>query len=97
VLPPTHHRILFVPAHLITRVFVGFDILLFLVQVSGTSIAAGSEWQGNHAKIGTNILIGGLGLQVTVFTWFLAIVVRFWVCTTKGVKEDAPAGWIKVL
>lgn len=97
VLPPTHHRIFFIPAHLITRTFVGFDILSFLVQVSGTSIAAGSEWKGSQAKVGTNVLIGGLGLQVAMFSWFLAIVTRFWRCTKNEVKNDAPVGWTRVL
>lgn len=97
MLPPTRHRIFFIPAHLITRTFVGFDILSFLIQASGTSIASSGNWEGSEAKVGTNVLIGGLGLQVATFVWFLAIVARFWGVTRHVVREGAPSGWARVL
>lgn len=93
VLPSTHHRIFFIPAHLITRVFVACDILSLLIQASGSGIASSGNWEGDEAKTGTNVLIGGLVLQVATFAWFLSIVVRFWVVTKHGVKEGAPKGW----
>ncbi|CAO2658737.1 Nn.00g064600.m01.CDS01 [Neocucurbitaria sp. VM-36] len=97
VLPSTRHRIFFIPAHLITRTFVCFDILTFLIQCSGSGVAG--DWTGDKAKVGTNIIIGGLALQVGAFTWFLSIVARFWrvSCVGGEVRSDAPRGWRKVL
>ncbi|KAF2742563.1 RTA1-domain-containing protein [Sporormia fimetaria CBS 119925] len=99
VLPDSRHRIFFIPARLITKIFVAFDILSFLVQCSGTSIAATASWVGSQADVGTNVLIGGLGLQVVTFVWFLSIVTRFWWCTQgrTGVKAGAPPQWMRVL
>ncbi|KAF2178137.1 RTA1 like protein [Zopfia rhizophila CBS 207.26] len=99
VLHSSRHRIFGIPARFITKTFVGFDILSFLIQASGSSIASSGEWKGNEAEIGTNVLIGGLGLQVATFVWFLSIVMRFWMITRDGieVKSDAPRGWFRVL
>lgn len=99
VLPASHHRIFLIPARFITRTFVGFDILSFLIQASGSGIASSGNWAGNEATIGTNVLIGGLSTQVATFAWFLCIVVRFWWCTKGdvGVKHEAPKGWERVL
>ncbi|KAF2467091.1 RTA1-domain-containing protein [Lindgomyces ingoldianus] len=97
VLHPSHHRIFGIPAHLITKTFVGCDILSFLIQASGSGIASSGSWEGNTAKIGTNVLIGGLSTQVATFVWFLAIVMRFWSHTHAEVKPDAPRGWFRVL
>jgi len=47
--------------------------------------------------VGTNVLIGGLGLQVATFVWFLAIVARFWGVTRHVVRDGAPSGWPRVL
>lgn len=74
-----------------------FDILAFLIQASGSSIAASGNWTGDQATVGTNVLIGGLSLQVATFAWFLSIMIRFWWCTAMEVKEGAPVGWFKVL
>ncbi|KAF2117571.1 RTA1 like protein-domain-containing protein [Lophiotrema nucula] len=97
VLEADKHRVFGIPARLITKTFVGFDILSFLIQASGSGIASSGNWAGNEAKIGTNVLIGGLGTQVATFVWFLAIVMRFWQHTKKDVRGDAPADWFRVL
>ncbi|KAF2740860.1 RTM1-like protein [Polyplosphaeria fusca] len=97
VLANDKHRVFLIPARLITRTFVGCDILSFLIQASGSGIASSGSWEGDEAKIGTNVLICGLATQVATFVWFLAIVLRFWWHTKVGVKRDAPAGWFRVL
>lgn len=97
VLSSANHRIFGIPAQLITNVFVSCDILSFLVQASGSGIASSGSWEGNEAKIGTNVLIGGLSTQVATFLWFLAIVFRFWQHTKSEVRCDAPPGWSRVL
>ncbi|KAF2273213.1 RTA1-domain-containing protein [Westerdykella ornata] len=97
VLPPTRHRIFFIPARFITKAFVLFDILTFLIQASGSAIASSGNWEGDQAATGTNVLIGGLSLQVATFAWFLSIVTRFWWFTRREVKDGAPVGWARVL
>lgn len=99
VLDPSCHRIFGITARFITRTFVTFDVLSFLIQAAGTSIASSGNWEGNEAKIGTYVLIGGLSTQVATFVWFLAIVSRFWWQTGKeeNVKRDAPMNWKRVL
>nr|KMM67370.1 hypothetical protein CPAG_03704 [Coccidioides posadasii RMSCC 3488] len=59
------------------RIFVASDIISFLTQVSGSAIASAGDWEGSEKGAGTNVLIGGLALQLATFSMFLAIVVRF--------------------
>ncbi|KAF2266624.1 RTA1 like protein [Lojkania enalia] len=97
VLSSDKHRIFFIPARFITKIFVSFDILAFLIQASGSGIASSGSWEGSEATIGTNVLIGGLAFQVATFTWFLSIVLRFWQHTKYHIRADAPVGWSRVL
>lgn len=70
----------------------------FLIQVSGTGIASSQNWDGKTLKIGEDILITGLAIQVATFGFFLAIVGRFHLLTRAvGVRNDAGEGWKKVL
>jgi hypothetical protein len=70
----------------------------FLIQVSGAGIASSQNWDGQTLKIGENILIAVLAIQVATFGFFLAIVGRFHLLTRAGgVRNDAGEGWRKVL
>ncbi|KAK0641058.1 RTA1 like protein-domain-containing protein [Cercophora newfieldiana] len=90
----TGHRVFGVHGRKITRIFVIFDIISFLVQASGSSVASSVEWVGTTADVGVNILIGGLALQAVAFSFFLAIFGRFHYLAKKGyLAQDAPAGW----
>ncbi|OCL14872.1 RTA1 like protein [Glonium stellatum] len=97
VLDRNQHRILGVKAECITRIFVGCDIVSFLIQASGSGIASSGNWEGNNAKIGTNVLIVGLSTQVLTFVFFLVIVWAFGKNTKHYTKPDALKGWRKVL
>jgi len=48
-------------------------------------------------KIGTDVLIVGLAVQVATFALFMGIVGKFHSLTVRGVKEDAGYGWRRVL
>jgi hypothetical protein len=48
-------------------------------------------------KIGTDVLIVGLAVQVATFALFMGIVGRFHALTGRGVREEARGGWEKVL
>ncbi|KAK4190988.1 RTA1 like protein-domain-containing protein [Podospora australis] len=77
-LPPGQHRVLGVAARLITKLFVICDILAFLVQAAGSSIASSVSWVGPTSEVGVNVLIGGLAFQTVVLGLFLAALGRFW-------------------
>lgn len=99
VLPSTSHKVMGIRATRITKVFVGLDILSFLIQVSGSGIASSGNWSGNLAKIGVNVLIAGLSSQLATILIFIIVVSVFsrqavW---RAGAREGAPAGWEKVL
>jgi RTA1 like protein len=94
-----NHRIFHIRSTRITKLFVGCDILSFLIQVSGSSIASSNNWQGNEEKVGTRVLIVGLATQLATILIFCFIVARFakravW---ERGAKDGAPDGWQKLL
>ncbi|KAH7151907.1 RTA1 like protein-domain-containing protein [Dactylonectria estremocensis] len=97
VLPPSSHRILKIPGRRLTPIFVICDVIAFLVQGSGSSIASADEWTGNGEKIGRRILIGGLVFQLVAFALFLSIFHKFHVLGNRKSVEDAPKGWQMVV
>ncbi|CZR62608.1 related to Rtm1p [Phialocephala subalpina] len=98
VLPSEITHIHRIPVRILTRIFVLCDIVSFLIQVSGTGIASSQNWDGQTLKIGEDILIAGLAIQVATFGFFLAIVGRFHLLTRAGgVRNDAGEGWRLVL
>jgi hypothetical protein len=99
VLPPTLHSILKLRATRITKIFVGCDILSFLIQVSGSGIASSNNWEGSQKDTGVNLLIVGLATQLATILFFLVVVGIFsrravWRGLATG---TAPEGWEKVL
>ncbi|KAH6900771.1 RTA1 like protein-domain-containing protein [Thelonectria olida] len=97
VLPPSNHRILKIPGRRLTPIFVVCDVVAFLVQGSGSSIASADDWQGNGEKIGRNVLIGGLVFQLIAFSLFLCVFRKFHVLGNRLAVEDAPKGWTLVV
>ncbi|KAH7161354.1 RTA1 like protein-domain-containing protein [Dactylonectria macrodidyma] len=97
VLPPSSHRILKIPGRRLTPIFVVCDVIAFLIQGSGSSIASADEWTGNGEKIGRRVLIGGLVFQLVAFALFLSIFRKFHVLGNRKAVEDAPKGWQMVV
>ena len=53
---------------------------------------------GNTAKIGEYALLGGLGVQLATFCFFVTMIMRFDAMTRKGcVRDDAGEGWKPIL
>ncbi|KAF2099714.1 RTA1-domain-containing protein [Rhizodiscina lignyota] len=97
-LDASHQRILRIQPHRITKIFVGCDIMSFLIQASGSGIAASVNWVGSTADIGQDVLLAGLGTQVATFVFFIAILVIFILRVKReGERADSPDGWRKVL
>ncbi|KAL9128335.1 MAG: hypothetical protein Q9217_002964 [Psora testacea] len=57
----------------LTKLFVAGDVLSFLVQGSGGGIMS----QGNNLKLGSNVTIAGLVLQLLFFGLFVLVAVAF--------------------
>lgn len=69
-----------------TRLFIGIDILSILIQCSGGGLAA-SATSGDgdgSATMGTNIMVGGLVVQVVGTTGFIVALLYFYVKGYKG-------------
>jgi hypothetical protein len=56
----------------LTKLFVGGDVLCFLVQVGGGGILAGSDSMSS-ADVGKGVILVGLGLQMVIFGLFLVV------------------------
>jgi hypothetical protein len=69
-----------------------------LIQVSGSGIASGSNWEGNQKDIGVHVLVAGLASQLLTTLVFLIIVGAFArrALVQGSVKPNAPAGWKNV-
>jgi hypothetical protein len=60
----------------LTKIFVGGDILCFLVQAGGAGILVGAKDSDGVSK-GENIILGGLILQILIFAFFV-VVASIW-------------------
>jgi hypothetical protein len=56
----------------VTKIFVGGDILCFLVQAGGAGMLVSADDQDGF-KRGENIILGGLILQILIFGFFVVI------------------------
>jgi RTA1 like protein len=92
VLPPNSQRLLGVSPRLITRVFVGFDIMSLLIQCSGSGVASSQNWVGNTGK---TILIAGLATQLATNVVFTVLVAAFYkrAFRERAVGPSMPEGW----
>lgn len=61
---------------IMTRFFVWGDVLCFLVQAGGSGILAQAKKQSDM-KMGNNVILVGLGLQIYIFCFFVKIGVSF--------------------
>ncbi|KAF3932339.1 hypothetical protein ABW19_dt0210449 [Dactylella cylindrospora] len=93
VLPGGRHaKTLKIPARWITLIFVSSDILSFLLQGAGAGIISANTDGRNPAaqERGTNIMLGGLLVQIAFFSFFTSAVIRFDVKTR---QSHAGARW----
>jgi heme/copper-type cytochrome/quinol oxidase subunit 2 len=60
----------------ITKIFVGGDILCFMIQAAGGGILAGADTT-SQKNLGQNIILAGLVLQIVIFVGFIVITVVY--------------------
>jgi hypothetical protein len=75
---PVKHQIFFkFSPELLGKLFIGSDVLSFLMQGAGSGIAASGNWQGTSETAGIDVLLVGLALQLATFTLFLVVTWQF--------------------
>jgi hypothetical protein len=92
VLPENDNKILGLKPTLVTKIFVGIDIVSILIQASGSGLASSNDWEGSSKEAGVNILIAGLAIQVATVVVFLFMCWKFSdrAYFGRGMREDAP-------
>ncbi|KAI5776799.1 RTA1 like protein-domain-containing protein [Geopyxis carbonaria] len=86
------------PARRITLLFVTGDIVSFLIQLVATNFLVGDDEPSAHdIKLGTNIIMGGLALQLLMFAFFIAVSVRFEVLYNRAFGRDGRSRWFALM
>ncbi|KAK0615341.1 RTA1 like protein-domain-containing protein [Bombardia bombarda] len=67
----------------LTKIFVLGDVLSFLAQSGGGGILASAKTPENQ-KLGGNVILGGLGIQVVFFGLFIVVIIIFHVRMRKN-------------
>lgn len=80
----THHSIIRI--NWVTKIFVGGDILCFVIQGAGGGILAGADTQTSQ-DLGKGVILTGLCLQMVIFAFFM-VVAAIWQKRMRGSKED---------
>lgn len=79
---------------LVAWIFVVSDILSFLIQVSGAGLLSSAGTDINRAKLGENILLGGLAVNLVSFAIFCLQIFYFDYRTRKSTL-DFPSGGLR--
>lgn len=95
MLPPNRQSVYGVTPPFLAKIFVTSDVISFFTQAGGSGIASSGNWKGSSVKIGEDVLIGGLALQVATFSFFLVVVWGFHCRARLESREDN--GWKQVL
>ena len=77
IIPTPHQtfRTLWLPARHITPLFVGFDVVSFLLQCAGGAMLASASSQSSLDR-GRTIVLIGLAVQLVVFGFFVVAAIR---------------------
>ncbi|KIX93602.1 uncharacterized protein Z520_10780 [Fonsecaea multimorphosa CBS 102226] len=65
-----------IPSKWMTKVFVGGDVLCFVVQGVGAGVLSGAKTH-SRVKLGEYIILAGLCLQIIVFGFFVVVAANF--------------------
>ncbi|KAF8462768.1 putative RTM1-like protein [Kalaharituber pfeilii] len=76
-----------------TKIFVTGDVLSFLMQSSGGGLMSTADGDVDKMKMGENVIVGGLFVQIIFFAAFLVICFLFWTrfhrhMASAGVRHD---------
>ncbi|KAB2109116.1 hypothetical protein AG0111_0g2785 [Alternaria gaisen] len=77
VLASGHKKASIIRPTWLTKVFLGGDILCFLVQAAGASMLVKTDASHSTGDLGKYIILGGLLIQIVVFGFFLVVAAIF--------------------
>lgn len=77
-------KLSFLSPRRITAIFVGSDILSFIIQGSGSGLTGSNN--NDTVNLGLHILLGGMYLNLVSFTIFISMVVYFDYTTRQAYK-----------
>lgn len=87
-----------------TKIFVTGDVLSFLMQGAGGGILGTADGDPDKYKLGENLIVGGLFIQLIFFGIFMIVSVIFWYryhkheVVDKHVVDSTPGGlWRRLL
>ncbi|KAF2189662.1 RTA1-domain-containing protein [Zopfia rhizophila CBS 207.26] len=61
----------------LTKIFVVGDVLSFLMQSAGGAIMSGADGDADKRKLGENVILGGLFVQIFFFGFFVVVAFIF--------------------
>lgn len=85
---PNGERYSLIRHNWMTKIFVGGDVISFLMQGGGGAILGGSNGDSKKQKMGENLIVGGLCAQLIFFGFFMLVSVIFWRRYHKGEVVD---------
>ena len=101
---PNGERYSMIRLNWMTKIFVGGDVLSFLMQSTGGGILGTSDGDADKVKLGENVIVGGLLVQLAFFGFFMLVSVLFWFRYHRGevidkhvVETDSQCRWRSLL
>ncbi|KFZ10962.1 hypothetical protein V501_04960 [Pseudogymnoascus sp. VKM F-4519 (FW-2642)] len=82
-------RIWGIRATSLTRWFVWFDVIVFLIQAAGGMMLSGTDVSASQTKIGLDIYMSGIGVQQGVLLAFIGLMITFHVRALREGKTHA--------
>ncbi|KAF2731159.1 RTA1 like protein [Polyplosphaeria fusca] len=61
----------------LTKIFVGGDVLSFLLQSTGGALLSTADDKPDNLKLGENVIMGGLFAQIVFFGFFVVVAIIF--------------------
>jgi RTA1 like protein len=75
-------KLSFMSPNRVSTIFLGSDIISFLIQAAGAGLASGTNLK--TVRVGLNILLAGMALNLASFTLFISLVVYFDLATRRA-------------
>lgn len=85
---PNGERYSMIRLNWMTKIFVGGDVLSFLMQSTGGGILGTSDGDPDKVKFGEHVIVGGLFVQLAFFGFFMLVSVLFWFKYHRGEVID---------
>jgi RTA1 like protein len=79
------YKLAFLPPAKVSAIFIGSDVISFLVQAGGSGLASSSKT--STVKLGLDVLLVGMALNLASFTLFISLVVYFDMATRRAYKS----------